>query len=35
MNLDLLDKVCEQARMNSEALKRMVKLKQNTKLRPH
>ena len=34
MNLDLLDEVCEQARINFEALKRMVELRQKTKLKP-
>ena len=34
MNLDPLDEVCEQAHINSEALKRRVELKQKTKLKP-
>jgi len=34
VNLDLLDEVREQARVNSEALKRRVELKQKTKLKP-
>ena len=33
MNLDLLDEVCEQACIMSEALKRRVELKQKTKLK--
>ncbi|XP_068486954.1 uncharacterized protein [Phaseolus vulgaris] len=33
-NLNLLDKVREQARVRAEALKRRVELKQKTKLRP-
>ncbi|XP_068474820.1 uncharacterized protein [Phaseolus vulgaris] len=35
VNLDFLDEVCEQACIKSEALKRRVKLKQKTKLKPH
>jgi len=31
VNLDLLDEVCEQARINSKALKRRVELRQKTK----
>jgi len=34
VNLDLLDEVREQARIKVEALKRKVKLKQKSKLRP-
>ena len=34
VNLDLLDKVREQARAKAEALKRRVELKQKSKLRP-
>jgi len=33
-NLDLLDEVREHARINSEALKRKVELRQKTKTRP-
>ena len=34
MDLDLLDEVREQARINSEALKKRVELRQKTKLKP-
>jgi len=34
VNLDLLDEVCEYARINLEALKRRVELRQKTKKRP-
>jgi len=34
VNLDLLDEVREHARINSEALKRRVELRQKTKTRP-
>jgi len=34
VNLDLLDKVREHVRINSEALKRRVELKQKTKTKP-
>jgi len=34
VNLDLLDKVREQARVKAEALKRRVEQKQKSKLRP-
>jgi len=34
VNLDLLGEICEQERIKSEALKRRVKLKQKTKVRP-
>ena len=34
VNLDLLDEVQEQAHIKSEALKRKVKLRQRTKVRP-
>ena len=34
MNLDLLDEVCDHARINSEALKRRVELKHKTKTKP-
>jgi len=34
VNLDMLDEMCEQARIRSEALKRRFELKQKTKWKP-
>jgi len=34
VNLDLLDEVCDHARINSKALKRRVELKYKTKTKP-
>jgi len=34
MNLDMLDEVREQAKINSEALKKRVELRQKTKTKP-
>jgi len=34
VNLDLLEKVCEQTRIKSKSLKRRVELRQRTKVRP-